>query len=567
MSRVVRYLLERVTALDLNLMGRLGRRELDRATSYDSAIRHLWGPIASSVAGNRETLNPSVCLGGLEVEYVSASTVKVTAGALLTLNLFSVSETRPGTWSGKVENDDWVVPIGVLPIDTNVAPGSPIGGPLAADEWWVVYATVNEDAIETDSQRQVFNEGTGAFDSASAAKVKQNRLSLAITRQVASSGIPGIGGYPIAWIYVPSGATDLSGATIFDVRRIPNQDPGPNMVGGSWEVPFTGTGPASPTDTVWQGEAWARIRGERVRVASDTGMTLANLAEPGASWGTNGEGIVKLVWLYACKVRGLVPRPVRRGNSPWQYGLVTSNILGGGTSDGYVAEGALVLSPAPPRCGIFQTGGGSAGTTSTGLRTDLRPSRALTLPSSVSSGGLASYVYAGESVPVDDALCVGMLVQVNVSGGLPLLLGPLFCGPDGWLEGEGLSASALGQICTLSTSALPAASCDVSFFLQTITLSIPEGTAGRPPFEAIRVAMWGAADAADRIKLKRQGDGQSVFTTTGSPYNFATKVDRLLPRGSWAGYAVKVQAQSANISSLSPVVCGLKLPFGSPLVT
>lgn len=438
MSRVRRYLLERLTALDLNLAARFGRRELARVTTGLSVLRGL-GIRGSAVADSQDR-SPLAGrnLRGLEVTWTSGIgwNVLVSAGACL-LAWTGTDETRPGTWSGKVESDDGSFAVGVLPASVQAVPSSAPGGALVGYEYWLVYATVSEAAIETDSASKVFNEGTGVYDSASATKVSQQKLAITVLRGSSNSAppfssLPG-GSVLLGMLFVPSGATDLSAAVIFDCRKLPELAPGPNRVGGQWQFAFEGQNVSPFGETIFKGRVHARLGGELLgaRVYPD-GLTVGKLAEPGATWdATASTSTPKIAWLYLCKPGGVVPRPVRRGQSPIAHD-------GSYTSDSTLIEGALVLSPTPPRIGASVT---AAEGPKSGLRWDLRPSATLTLPGF--ANGTLDYQYGGLTVSADNAICVGFIRYSDVDAGTPVLHGSLHVDEAGWMRGSSIYSGDL----------------------------------------------------------------------------------------------------------------------------
>lgn len=431
-SRVVRYLLERVTALDLNLMGRFARRETNRAAEGLSQLRGL-GPRGSAGADNLDLgYQRGRCLLGLETTWTSGWGLRVSAGALL-LSIAGDIETRPGTWSGRIERDDHNRAVGVLPQDTTATPASTPGGALAQYEYWLVYATLSEVTVETDSARKVFNEGTGVFDSASAAKVKQHQLALTVLRSAGNSppdftSVPA-GGVVIALAYVPVGATDLSGAVIYDCRKLPELAPGPNRVGGAWQFSFEGEISSPYAQTVFLGRVHARLAGELLGArAYASAIQVGDLAEPGATWDAGAApSTPKIAWLYLTKVGGVVPRPVRRGSSNLGHN-------GSYLAESVILDGGLVLSPTPPRIGASVT---AAEAPKSGLRWDLRPSAALTLPGF--QRGDLPYRYQGLSVPQADAICVGFIRYTGVDSGTPKLVGSLHVDELGWMRGSSIA--------------------------------------------------------------------------------------------------------------------------------
>ena len=437
-SRIVRYLDERITALDLNLLQRFGRRELGRALTGLSVVRGL-GPRGSSV-GDSQDRSPMAGrnLRGLEVTWTAGIgwNALVSAGAML-VAWTGVDETRPGTWSGKLEPDDASFTAAVLPAGVQAVPASPPGGALTQYEYWIVYATVSEATIETDSARKVFNYLTGLFDSASAAKVKQHKLSIAVLRGSGNSpppfsGLPG-GAIALALLYVPVGATDLSGAVIFDCRRA--LLPGANRVGGCWQFAFEGQIASPYGQTIFQGRVHAQLGGEQLGArVYPSSLTVGDLAEPGASWnGAASPSAPKIAWLYLARPGGYVPRPVRRGQYPLGH-------HGSYPAESVILDGALVLSPTPPRIGGSVTAADAA---KSGLRWDLRPSTTLTLPG-FQKGDLP-YQYSGLTVSADNAICVGFYRYTDVDSGTPKLVGSLHVDEQGWMRGSSIASQETAE--------------------------------------------------------------------------------------------------------------------------
>ena len=119
---IVRYLLERLTALDLTLMQRFQRRDLARVAEGFS-IRRTLGPRGATLNDSLETgAQRGRCLRGLEVVWSSGWQVDVSAGALLIPWTVGSNSTRPGTWSGTYEDDDYPRCVGILPLGATVVP-------------------------------------------------------------------------------------------------------------------------------------------------------------------------------------------------------------------------------------------------------------------------------------------------------------------------------------------------------------------------------------------------------------------------------------------------------------
>lgn len=438
MSRVARYLLERLTALDLSLPQYFGRRELDRSLSWRHAQRHIEGPAGPTVADSRESERTNIALGGLEVEITDdEASVFVRRGTMLCNNPSPVTLARPGAWSGGLESDDYARGVFTNVVDFLPSiPGDALSvTPTTGVEWWTVYVTPEEKTIETSTAHKVFNEGTGLFDTSSAPKVKQHYLTPAIIRGSPGGSIPDppAGSVVIAWIHVPNGASDLGDAVIYDVRRLLHDDPGPNEIGGAWRADFEGVNATPYTGAIFQGVVTARLSGERLSARCDTSsLKLADIMEPSVIWDPDATpSSPRFAWLYLCKVKGLVPRPVRRGtlplgNDPTSY-----------AADGVWLQGALVLSPKPPRIGSAEPDG--LDLRGRGLRWDLRPSTSLKLPSHGLSGGIP-YAYSGITVPADEAICVGFMRYVGVDAAVPQLVGSLFVDEQGWVTGSSIAS-------------------------------------------------------------------------------------------------------------------------------
>jgi len=564
-SRIVRYLLERLTALDLNLMQRFQRRELSRVLSGSSVLRGL-GIRGSTLADSKDHAPmEGRNLGGLEVTYSSAWTVSVSAGAMLLSWTAPSDETRPGTWSGKVEADDHARIVGVLPATTTAAPSSAPGGALAQYEYWLVYATVSEATIETDSSRRVFNEGTGVYDAAGAAKVKQAKLALTVLRGSGNSPPPyssvPAGGIVLAQLYVPVGATDLSAAVIFDCRRVPELAPGPNRVGGCWQFSTEGQIASPYNETVFLGRVHARLGGELLGArAYASGLTVGKLAEPGATWdGTASTSTPKIAWLYLCKVGGYVPRPVRRGAVPLAHD-------GGYTADSTLLDGALVLSPTPPRIGASVT---AAEGPKSGLRWDLRPSASLTLPGL--SNGTMDYQYSGLTVSADDAICVGFYRYSDVDSGTPVLHGSLHVDEQGWVRGSAISSLSLNPSGLFS---LPSLTADNGAAPRTYTSStygfaqVTIGGVDFPlPLSAARMMILLGLRGSGNDPAGTREDAGRYWLLNGSSQAYAEIERRQVTPGRPYLNAVQFQVSTSTWVSHSSTLLAVRFPYEEDLVS
>lgn len=434
MSGIVdRKTLERVSQLDLLLMQRHPQRDAIRA--WRLALRHHPRiPFSSTPSANAE-FDPSrgACLGGLEAIYDSAWSTTITIGAYLAPNDTPITETRPLTYSpapAEADDDTWC--LAEIVEDTPVAPASAPGGALAAPEYWLISAKAVLTTVETDSEREVFNEIDKVWDAVDGEKIKRHRLEFTVTRSAGNGpppALPTAYDVPIALIYVPVGATDLSGATYFDCRRL--LEPGPNMISGHGDLGFKKTDidpTAAPQGTTTSGAIghgnWrARISNEEVSLICPGMLGIDKVKQPSVSFDAGATpSLPKIAWVYLCKVQGYVPRPVRRG----------AVMLGGAFSEAKFMNGAVVVSPTPPLLGIRAQDDGmdlSAG------RWNMHPSATLTLPSwqDTTGSGLV-YNYEGVTVPSKDALCIGFVIYTDYDGGTqtPLLYGPGSVDTEGW---------------------------------------------------------------------------------------------------------------------------------------
>lgn len=568
MSRVARYLLERITALDLNLMQRFARRELSRAVTGLSVGRSL-GPRGSTVSDSQDR-SPQAGrnLRGLEVTWTAGIgwNVLVSTGATL-LAWTSTEETRPGTWSGKLETDDYSYTVGVLPASVQVAPASTPGGALAQYEYWLVYATVTEATIETNSARKVFNEGTGVYDSASAAKVKQHKLSITVLRG-AGNGAPPFASLPggaivLALLYVPAGATDLSGASIFDCRKLPELAPGPNRVGGAWKFAFEGEATSPYGQTIFQGRVHARLAGELLGArVYPSALTVGDLAEPGATWPAASSVSPKIAWLYLCKPGGVVPRPVRRGQYP--LGHHPSYL-----AESVVLDGALVLSPTPPRIGASTT---AADGPKSGLRWDLRPSASLTLPG-FQRGDLA-YQYGGLTVTADNAICVGFYRYTGVDSGVPKLFGSLHVDEQGWMSGGSIGTSGLAEanLFTMPTFtenngvAPRTLTTDNDFGPTTMTVG---GVTVPVPIDAVRLLVYLRLNASTSPLRGQYNETGRSWTLDGASKAYLEFERRLVTPGRDGPYCnpIKLVVDTSTFEDVFPSLLAVRFPYGEDLVT
>ena len=386
--------------------------------------------MSSTPSANHDAPRGDVALHGLEVEVASGWSLNVSPGELLATTPSPGTDGRPAEWSGRVEADDAPAGLYALPVAATVAPASPPSGALVSAEIWAVYVSPSEVAAEVTSALKQFNETTGVFDTVyNKPKVYQHQAAPKVLRGASGGAVPSLPlgtDVPLAFVWVPPGATDLSGAVILDTRRAPTDLDLPNEIGGSWECPLAPATalPDSSSIPIWRGHVWARLGGERLTAIS-RGMRLAQIAEPGATWdNTAAISAPATAYLYLCRVAGRVPRPTRRG----------ATVLGAiGAGIPTWLEGALVLSPTPPRvrCPV-------GGSSEAGGRWDLRASASIALPDGTSvfgaSPGAVAYPWGGLTAPADDCICVGIMQYVGIDTfGPPDALGA-DDGDAGWLD-------------------------------------------------------------------------------------------------------------------------------------
>ena len=565
---VDRLELERVTRLDLMLMQRFPTKAATRALRMLARKRRYGG----------STINESnpewQCLGGLEVSYSSGSTVTVRAGAALTPNPDPVTETRPGSYTpAPAEADDDAYVVADLVANTNVAPGTAIGSALTLPEWWIVYVTTELTAVETDPDRVVFNEGSGgAWVAASDLdKIKQWTLTPGVVRGAGGANLLTVAAsvpansVMIGLIRVPIGATNLSGAVFFDVRRI-TEDQGPNMVSGRGMIgnannvigdflPTVAGSAASIVTGTW----WGRIDDQLVFASTGPGgLSADDICDPSASWdGAASLTAPKVAWLYLATLSGIVPRPVRKG----------SNVLGTNTDEQCFMEGVLVLSSVPPKIGTTSSTAGHKGHG----KIDLRPSATLHLPS-FTNGGI-EYAYAGLSTT--SAICLGPVLYGDIDGttGLPHVLGTTIVSPDGWfrvglaatadiVSGDGLLDGG-GLFTTISAGASGDRTVG-NFEPMDITIG---GTAHWFPFTGIEWA------------ITIEGSGLGEYWTTFKPQSGAVHpvvvATSVIVRGTWEikpqnsslleVVVGKISGAAPTVSSRKAIVTGYRWPYNEPL--
>jgi hypothetical protein len=578
MSVIGQVIKERVTSLKLRLLSRFARRQVDKLGAYAGTVRRL-GPSSATVGQNYETLAPSAgrCLGGLEVAWSSGSSVTVSPGAMLSPTVSPVTETRPGTWSGRFEADDSLYGLAELAQTATIAASDPIPGALAGPEWWVVYVVPTETTVETDSSARVYNQVTGIFDASTRVQVTQRQLVPGIVRGAANGTIAtSMAGMPanaiaVAWIYVLTGATDLSGAIIYDTRKMPDQDPGPNQIGGCWSFDTVGAQASPYNQSIFYGRAWARLGGELLSIRSSlssvgVGVQVADIAEAGATWdNTASTSAPKLAWLYLCKPHGLVPRPVRHGNAP----------IGNNSSflnDAVITDGVLVLSPTPPKLGTDLSEHRS------GHRWDMRASLALS-PTTFTRGQLP-HAFAGATVVANDAICVGVYRYTGLTGSnLPILYGALQVDEMGWVTGGaihsdssviglGLPTSGIfasfGATATLNNGVAPRTLAHTSILLDPTIL----GSSACLPFDAIRVYVTGnLSTSGSPVRWTGLDNGILTLCDGSSPFSMLQVLERRARHAGSTIFAFNATLDTATFGTINVYLMGLRLPFGEALVT
>jgi len=572
MTHVNRAVLERVTALDLNLFQRFPAREQNAALRLMTRQRR--NSVSGSISASQE-VDRTVCLGGLEVKYTSGSTVQITAGKMMASNVGSeITETRPGTYSpSPVEPDTDRFEVATLAATTTVAPASPLGT-ASGNEWWIVYVTAAETTVESDSARVVFNETTGVFDATTAAKIGRWTLTPGVLRGSAGDTITTVaGGLPansemIAWIWVPSGATSLSNALFFDVRKLVDPN-APNECGGRGRYGYDGTpsftaamsAPTSDTET-FSGHFWARIKGQALSVVapSGAGLSALKIKDPGATWDSGAStSTPKVAWLYLAAPAGYVPRLYAKG---------TSSIgNGGGNNELIVMHGALILSSRAPK-GAVPTAGASVKTS--GLY-DLRPSGTLHMPVSYTVGGIT---YAFDGLTSDDAICLGPVLYngYDTPNDCPVIAGPCHVSPDGWI-GWTMGAIWAGFPATdLITSCTPSGTGTDTI---TITVTLATVGTGPAPITAVRLntemlggyylTFWeGKPNAGKRAVCDRYGTGSG----TDQKIYWETEID-ISPQQATAVAVGKGtdELYASTITNANSHVQAIRWPFNEPLAT
>jgi hypothetical protein len=577
MSILKHYEHERVTALELALLSRHARRQVDKAVGYELVNRRV-GPAAPSGLTS-ERIDGRV-LYGLEVYWTSGSQVHITQGALFGAVPSPVTETRPGTWSGILESDDAVAGLAELLSVAVVAPTSPIGSALSQPEWWIVYVTVAETNVETDSQMRVYDGTTGAYVASTAVKIKQRQLVPGVVRGGGAAPVP-VGSLPagaiqLAWLYVPSGSTSLSQAVIYDVRKLPDQVPGPNEIGGAWSYDVEGEMQSPYQDCLFFGHAWARLGGELLSVRAalngsgtgpSAGIQVADIAEPGATWdGAASLSAPKFAWLYLGKPEGVVPRPVRHGNGPIGNGSFTS--------DAVAIDGVLILSPTPPRIRTDSAEHGS------GHRWDMRASADLS-PASFTRGTIP-HAFASTSVDKDDAICVGFYRYTDVVGGLPVLFGALSVDEHGWMTGNAINTDLVGGVGVAGGGGLapaglvslgtPSVTTAGSIRTLSVTITLQEVSVGGNPYalpvDAIRMRLDGfLSNSGQPIRWLGPDNGILTYPDATSPYIYQQTLDRRANSAGNRFFTFRGALDGVDFTSRNRSVVGVRMPYGETLIT
>lgn len=559
MSKVVSRLpLERLTALDLLTTQHAARKMTTRAAKWEHRSTGRFGNRGMS----SEIAIPSgkaICLGGLEVGVFNATTIAVGAGQLMVGGQSTTTLTRPASYTFQdpvpfsmpavPEPDNDAARIFDNAYDRTIP--FTFGVTLPHGEWWIVYATIATTTTETDINRTVFNQTTGAWDTTTQAKVIKDLLTFGIVRGNALSGFPAIpaSSYALAAIFVTSGESDLTKAMVFDMRYMPDPSLEPNEIGGCWRVRESGSG------ATLLGNFWANHRGERMSFRIGTETSAYDFCSPGASWDAGATGSTpKLAWIYLARAsNGLVPRMKQRGAA----GTGTSS----DTAQNMYGDGVLVISPVPPTIGI-----GAAHNKTSG-QWDLTNSASIPLPSYAPfSFGLTAaltYNFEGQSVAAGDAICVGFATYNGLSGGSKPTILAMNVAADGWARGRSVWVCSRGSIATN-----PIAYATATYPAGQVVLGATRGvTAGgmNVPIDGVELAHAGLYNATSII----WSDG----LTTG---NGAATVSRISDRftTAFAGQAdTTVPVEDGSYSGTVPstdddvAICAVRLPYGVPLYT
>lgn len=570
--------LERVDALELKLHQRFAARDHNSGIRFQGRQR-LHGPNRTLLSQNRET-DRKFCLGGLQVEYVSGSTVMVLPGQIIDDIASPVTETRPGTYSpAPAEPDDDAYVVSVLATATNVAPAVPIAGALASDEWWIVSVTPSLEVVESDSNRVVFNEGTGVFDAASTDKISRWVLTPVVTRGAAAatlftviSTVPA-GSVHVAWIFVPASATDLSVSLFFDVRKLFDQSPGPNMVGGYGQFGYLDTAtsglapmvaPSSST-TTFSGQFFARYRGQilRASMAFDGGVSARDIKDPNATWNAGASTATpKIAWLYLATVGGYVPRLTANGASTIGNGAATN--------ENTYFDGCIVLSSVEPVVGVPAVGASSI----RGGRYDLRPRTNIGLPS-FSVGGI-EYNFTG--MTTTDALCIGPVIysDYDTINDSPVISGPCYVSNDGWMTWEleeTPSGTSMRHDSTCLFSAFTGVITGGGSDAVTVTVTPNVLTGGILPITGVklntRIVSTGGGYGNWYELFPHSGKEFPIYSVTGSAaQNVCWNTELTFsPKQDVASALGAASAGSGTINIVNHGIEAIRWPYGVPLAT
>lgn len=554
--------LERLSTLDVVLPQLWARRGLTRLAKFGRRFTGLFG------RGGVATESPALfgyptTIGGLEVG-LSSGAILVTPGQLLVdlaagingaigsvvtrPNTYTFQDPQPGVTPAKPEADDDEVAIYDSAYVRDITPV--FGAALAAAEWWVIYTTPATSTVETEIGRLVFNQTTGGWDATSTAKVSKNLLTFGVARGTASSGLPAIpsDSFPLAALHVPSGATNLTGATmLFDMRQLHEPSMEPNKIGGAWVIRKVSTIPC------FQGSVWAHHLGEHMEFRAGIPLPIDNICSPGATWDAAASPTApKIAWLYLARAgNGRVPRLKQQAGA-----ALTTNAT---TLHNWYGQGVLVLSPVPPRLGLGTAKNETAG------RWDMQSSAAIPLPSYENTLGTPAlrYPFSGQTCGTGGAICVGMLVYDGVSGGVPSVL-DVDVDAQGWMRGAAIRAQ----------SAEFEATNPIAFAVDgsasgTVVVNVTKGQVGSfvVPVDGVEALFKGSY--IDQAVAWSDGSG----TSNDDAVNGSILTDRFrasIPLPSILTYSVAsgvIAGVGTPAGPGSMVITGARMPYGEPLFT
>lgn len=561
MSIVRHTSLERISTFDLSVPQRWARRTATRLAKHQRRYTGLYG--RGELIAESGGAPDAIVLGGLEVFCDGGGSVLgVSAGLLLYRPLtpapvtearqatFTFQDPIPGSMPAAPEPDDDSTHVLYDNAFERELTWS-IASPLAANEWWVVYATLAPaTTTESDTGRVKFNEVTGAWDPTTTAKVLKDLLTFGIARGTASSGLPAIpsDAVAIALVHVPQTATDLSQAMIFDARPLHDPALEPNTIGGSWQVKNI-SGPN------FLGHVWAHHRGEHMEFRAGTPVPISYLCSPGATWdGTASPSSPKIAWLYLARAEnGSVPRLKQRGDAPLATDATSAqNVYG---------QGVLVVSPVRPNLGLGPSQNMTAG------RWDMRSSAAIPLPShgTLLDGIPIVYNFAGQSCPAEGAICVGMLVYDGVSGGVPNVL-LTNVDANGWMRGAAIRQASA----TTSTGVVPnspiARSSIVGISTQNIGFLAQTQAVGSFSVPIDALELTASVEMPSGVALACD-DGQFIGASASGYVRFRSSVQ--LPGGATVGLDNGGLTPSgvADPAAFAAGITAVRMPYGTPLYT